>query len=76
MAKKATEKIKIHAELKVLRKEVKMKTKQANKNYYQDLFEKNETDLSKTWKAIRSIINLGSKSKCTPCSFKQQPFTF
>ena len=31
-AKKATEKLKIHAEYKVLRNEVKMKTKQAKKN--------------------------------------------
>ena len=30
-AKKATEKLKIHAEYKVLRNEVKMKTKQAKK---------------------------------------------
>ena len=39
--KKATEKLKIHAEYKVLRNEVKMETKQTKKNYYQDLFEKN-----------------------------------
>ena len=39
-AKKATEKLKNHAEYKVLRYEVKMKTKQAKKNYYQNLFEK------------------------------------
>ena len=54
-AKKATEKLKIHAEYKVLRNAVKMKTKQAKKTYYQDLFEKNKTDPSKTWEAIPSI---------------------
>ena len=42
-------------EYKVLRNAVKMKTKQAKKTYYQDLFEKNKTDPSKTWEAIPSI---------------------
>ena len=40
------------------------------KKYYQDLFEKNKTDLSKTWEAIRSIVEVGRKSKRTPCSSK------
>ena len=39
-AKKVTEKLKIHAEHKVLKNEFKMKTKQAKKKYYQELFEK------------------------------------
>ena len=39
--------MKIHAEYKVPRNEVKVKTNQAEKNY-QDLFEKNQTVLSKT----------------------------
>ena len=51
-AKKLTEKLKIHTEYKVLRNEVKMKTKQTIQNCYQDLFEKNKTDLSKFWEAI------------------------
>ena len=38
-AKKTTEQLKIHVEYKTLRNEVKMKTKQAKKNYCQDLFE-------------------------------------
>ena len=68
-AKKATEKLKNHAEYKVLRNEVKMKTKQAKKNYYQNLFEK-KGNLWKTWAAIRSILKVGRKSKRTPCSLK------
>ena len=40
------------------------------KNYYQDLFEKNKTDLSKTWEAIRFIVNVRRKSKRTPGSLK------
>ena len=67
---KAAEKLKIHAEYKVLRNEVKMKTKQSKKKYYQDLFEKNKTDLSKTWEAIRSIVKVGRKGKRTPCFLK------
>ena len=47
-----------------------MKTKQAKKNYYQDFFEKNKTDLSKTWEAIPSIVNVRRKSKPTPGSLK------
>ena len=38
-----------------------MKTKQAKKNYYQELFEKNKTDLSKTWEAIPSIVDVERK---------------
>ena len=52
--------MKIHAEYKVPRNEVKVKTNQAEKNY-QDLFEKNQTVLSKTEEAIRSIIKVGKK---------------
>ena len=47
-----------------------MKTKQAKKKYYQDLFENNQTDLSKTWETIRSIVKVGRKSKRTLCSLK------
>ena len=49
-----------------------MKTKQTKKNHYQDLFEKTKTDLSKTWEAIRSIVNVRRKSKRTPCSLKHK----
>ena len=59
-ARKAIEKLKIHTEYKTLRNEVKMKTKQAKKNC-QDLFEKNKTDLLKTWEVIRSIVKVGRK---------------
>ena len=59
-AKKAIEKLKIHTEYKTLRNKVKMKTKQAKKNC-QDLFEKNKTDLLKTWEVIRSIVKVGRK---------------
>ena len=63
--KKATEKLKIQAEHKILRNEVKMnklnKTKQAKQNYYQDLFEKNKT----------SIKNLGSYSLHCQCGEKK-----
>ena len=38
-AKKVTEKLKIHTEHIVLKNEIKMKTKQAKKKYYQELFE-------------------------------------
>ena len=47
-----------------------MITKQAKKKYYQDLFENNQTDLSKTWETIRSIVKVGRKSKRTLCSLK------
>ena len=40
------------------------------KKYYQDLFEKNKTDLSKTWEAIHCIVKVRRKSKRTPCSIK------
>ena len=46
------------------------------KKYYQDLFEKNKTDLSKTWEAIRSIVKAGRKSKRTPCSLKHGVLLF
>ena len=69
-AKKATEKLKIHAEYKVLRNEVKMKTKQAKKNITRIYLKKNKTDLSIIWEAIRSIVKVGRKSKRTPCSLK------
>ena len=35
------------------------------KKYYQDLFEKNKTDLSKTWEAIRSIVKVERISPMT-----------
>lgn len=44
-----------------------MKTKQAKRLYYQDLLKKNKTDLSKTCKAIGSIVNMRRKSKSTAC---------
>ena len=66
-AKKATGKLKIYAEYKILRIDVKMLTKQAKKLYYQDLLKKNKTDLSKTCKAIGSFVNMGRKSKSTAC---------
>ena len=45
-AKKATEKVKIHAGYKVLTNVVNMETKQAKKLiYYQDLLEKDKTNL-------------------------------
>ena len=59
-AKKTTEKLKFHAEYKVLRTEVKMKTKEAKKNY-QDLFEKNKTDLSKNWQLFALLSKLEEK---------------
>ena len=40
------------------------------KKHCQDSLEKNKTDLSKTWKATRSTVNVGRKSKSTPCSLK------
>ena len=52
--------MKIHAEYKVPRNEVKVKTNQAEKNY-QDLFEKNQTVLSKTEEVTRSIVKVGKK---------------
>ena len=73
-AKKATKKLKIHGEYKVLRIEVKTKLNKLKK-YYQYLFEKKynkKTDLSKTWEAIHSIVKVGGKSKRTPCSLKEQ----
>ena len=36
----------------------KMKTKQAKKKYYQDLFQQNKINLSKTWEAILSIVKV------------------
>ena len=50
-AKKTTEKLKIHVEYKVLRNKVKIKIKQAKKNYYQDSFEKNKN------RSIKSLEN-------------------
>ena len=47
-----------------------MKTKPAKK-HYQNLFEKNKTDISKTQEAICSIGNVGRKTKSTPCSLKR-----
>ena len=44
--------------------------------HYQDLFEKNKTDLSKTWEAIRSIINVGRKVKFNPCFWKHNGALF
>ena len=49
-----------------------MKTKLAKKKYYQDLFEKNKRDLSKTWEAICCFVKMGRKSKRSPCSLKHQ----
>ena len=69
-AKKTTEKLKIHAKYNVLRNEVKMTTKQVKKYYYQDLYQKNKTDLSITWEDIHSIFSVGRKSKRTAYSLK------
>ena len=40
------------------------------KKYYQDLFEKNKTDLSNIWEAICSIVKVGRNSNHNPCSLK------
>ena len=43
-----------------------MKTKQAKKNHYQDLFKKNkQTNLGS------SVVNVERESKSAPCSLKQ-----
>ena len=52
-----------------------MKTKQAKK-HYQNLFEKNNADISKTQEAICSIGNVGRKTKSTPCSLKRNGALF
>ena len=47
-----------------------MTTKQVKKYYYQDLYQKNKTDLSITWEDIHSIFSVGRKSKRTAYSLK------
>ena len=61
--KKATEKLEIHAKYKVLRNEIKMKTKQAKKQYYQDSFGKNKTDLSKIVGSYSLYCQCGKKKR-------------
>ena len=46
------------------------------KKYYQDLFEKNKTDLSKIWETIRITVKVERKRKRTPCSLKHNGVTF
>ena len=58
-AKKTTEKFKIHAEYKVLRTEIKMKTKEAKKNITRIYSKK--IDLSKNWEPFALLSKLEEK---------------
>ena len=60
--RKQQKKIKIHAQYKILRNEVKMKTNQAKESYSQNLFKKKQS---------RSIKNLGSYSLYCQCGKKK-----
>ena len=46
---------------------IKIKVKQVKKTL-PGFIQKNKTDLSKTWEAIHSIVDVGRKIKSAPCS--------
>ena len=57
-----------HTQYKELRNRIVTSCRNSKKKYYQNFFENNATNLRKTWKGIKNLINLNKNDKCGPNS--------
>ena len=57
-----------HKRYKELRNQILTLCRQSKNLYYQKYFTENTKDIKSTWKGIKSIININSRSKITPTS--------
>ena len=58
----------LHLQFKMLRNEIVSLIKNNKKNYYKNYFSENAKDIKKTWKGIKSIINIHNIKSSQPCS--------
>ena len=65
----------IHDSFKILRNNASYSINLSKKKYYENYFEMSKTNLSKTWKGIRELVTLKSKSKHEPKSLRVDNLT-
>ena len=58
----------LHRRYKILRNRIVALIRLSKKNHYQTYFTQNSADLKKTWKGIKSVINIKSASESLPSS--------
>ena len=58
----------LHRQYKMLRNRIVALIRLSKKNHYQTYFTQNSTDLKKTWKGIKSVINIKAASDSLPSS--------
>ena len=58
----------LHSQYKILRNRIVALLKLSKKNHYQEYFTKNSADIKKTWKGIKSVINIKAASESLPSS--------
>ena len=63
-----TRKEELHSEYKTLRNRIVSLIKFSKKDHYRNFFVENSKDIRKTWKGIKSIININNMNKGQPCS--------
>ena len=61
-------KIELHSEYKTLRNRIVSLIKVSKNEYYRNFFAENAKDIRKTWKGIKSIININNSNKVQPSS--------
>ena len=58
----------LHRQYKTVRNRIVALIRLSKKNHYQNYFTQNSTDLKKTWKGIKSVINIKAASDSLPSS--------
>ena len=58
----------LHTQYKILRNKIVALIKLNKKNHYHEYFTKNSADIKKTWKGIKSVINIKAASESLPSS--------
>ena len=66
--KNTTLKDEFHVKYKELRNKVRDSTRKSQKEYLQNYFAKNITNIKNTWKGIKSVINISASNKSQPSS--------
>merc|ERR1739841_6425 len=58
----------LHTQYKILRNKIVALIRLSKKNHYQEYFTKYSADIKKTWKGIKSVINIKAASESLPSS--------
>ena len=61
-------KVDLHTQYRVLRNKIVALIRLSKKKHYQNYFNQNSADIKKTWKGIKSIINIKAASESLPSS--------